>query len=189
MPPPASHGFSTPTSTAASDRPSSRVPPTGAGLPTIRVFFNQGRPPPPGRRTSRTMNLGRPNLSSPADRAACDPRCPGRRGDPAVAGRFGLCRREQAAGSFVQATLDRREPSANHRCVDHLARTCALPRPQAPVDCHWALAAAALARPALPMAAIEDFHGALHRLQIADVHCLHVDDLAWPVVLIVRQAI
>jgi hypothetical protein len=52
-----------------------------------------------------------------------------------------------------------------------------------------ALAAALWRVLPLPMAAIEDFHRALHRLQIADVHCLHVDDLAWPVVLIVRQAI
>jgi hypothetical protein len=53
-------------------------------------------------------------LQTSANRATCDPRCPGRGGDAAVAGCFGLRRREQAARPLIQVRLNRREPFANH---------------------------------------------------------------------------
>ena len=48
-----------------------------------------------------------------ANRAACDPRCPGRRADPAVTRRSGLGRREQTTAALVQATTNRRIPLPN----------------------------------------------------------------------------
>jgi hypothetical protein len=45
--------------------------------------------------------------------AAGAPGCPRRRGDPAVAGYVGLCRREQTARPFIQTAADRRKSFAN----------------------------------------------------------------------------
>ena len=53
-------------------------------------------------------------LQPPAYRAASDPRCLGRRRNPAASGRSGLRRRKQAARPFVQVPFNRREPFANH---------------------------------------------------------------------------
>ena len=63
MPPPASRDFSTPTSVAASDRPSSRVPPTAAGSPVELDQTSAERPAQPKRK--KADNIRQTGLKLP----------------------------------------------------------------------------------------------------------------------------
>jgi hypothetical protein len=78
------------------------------------VFLDQGWTTPawPANRSGQRAR-SRQVFQPPADRAACDPGCPGRGGNSAESGRLGLGRREQAARPFVQVLTDRREPFPN----------------------------------------------------------------------------
>ncbi len=84
------------------------------------ILFDQGWTTAAGSSNLIRQGIRRGQvLQTPANRAACDPRRPRRGGDTAVTGRFGLSRRQQAAGPLVQVPFNRREPFANHRCVYH----------------------------------------------------------------------
>ncbi len=101
-PPPASRGFSIPTSAAASDRPSSRVPPIGAGLPAELGPFRSG--------SDRRRRAGEPRRTTPRGGQVLQPRPIVLRAIPVArtprrsrrAGCFGLRRREKAARPFIQ---------------------------------------------------------------------------------------